>query len=125
MPNLNPFASKSADAAPAKSGEGFKMPSLLPSWAKKDSKKPSQPSTWSKISDGTKQFFVKTKDVLTPWDDDSKKADKPGISQRFHMGGSAKKTEKKSFFTSWIPEKEEPKKPRSVSEFLKQPRPTP
>ncbi len=125
MPNLNPFAGKSTDAAPPKKSSGFKMPSLVPSWAKKDSKKPSQASAWSKISDGTKQFFTKTKDVLTPWDNPPKKASSSSISQRFHMGGSSEKTKKKSFFTSWMTEKEEPKKPRSVSEFLKQPRPTP
>jgi hypothetical protein len=125
MPNLNPFAGKSTDAAPPKKSGGFKMPSLVPSWAKKESKKPPQPSTWSKINDGTKRFFAKTKDVLTPWDNPPKKAGSPSISQRFHMGGSSGKPEKKSFFTSWITGKDEPEKPRSVSEFLKQPRPTP
>ena len=124
MPNLNPFASKPAAAAPKKSS-GFKMPSLIPSWAKSETKKPSEPSTWSKISGGTKEFFGKTKDTLTPWDNPPKKASNSSMSQRFHMGGSSNQTKKKSFLTSWLPEPEKPQKPRSVSEFLKQPRPSP
>ena len=125
-PTINPFARRSTTkAAPPKKSSGFKMPNLIPSWAKQERKKSPQPSTWSKISGQTKEFFGKTKDVLTPWDNPPKKTNNSSLSQRFHMGSSNEKTEKKSFFTSWLPEKEEVDKPRSMNESLKQPKPSP
>jgi hypothetical protein len=108
MPNLNPFAKDSTKPTTTKKSSGFTMPNLIPSWGKPSKRPSSEPSTWTKFNTGTKQFFAKTKDVLTPWDD-----------------SPATKKEKKSFFTGWLTEKEEVQKPRSVSEFLAQPRPRP
>ena len=113
LPNLNPFSKKTNSSASKKSS--FKMPSLIPSWGEKKSHS-SQPSTWSKMTDGTKDFFSKTADMLNPWDTPS--------SKKTHSSFNKKK-EKKSLFASWFSQKEEPRKPRSVAEFLKQPRPTP
>ena len=126
LPNLNPFSKKSDTAAPPKKSSRLKMPNLLPSWGEKKSRRSSEPSTWNKFSNGTKSFVGKTTDVLTPWDTAAeKKAKRSSNNQRLSFNKPARKEEKKSFFASWLPEKEEPKRPRSVAEFLKQPRPGP
>ena len=126
LPNLNPFAKKPATSARPKKTSRFKMPDLLPSWGEKKARRSSEPSTWNKITTGTKKFAGKTADVLTPWDTAAeKKAKNSSINDRFSFNKPARKKEKKSLFASWLPKKEEPKRPRSVAEFLKQPRPRP
>jgi hypothetical protein len=126
FPNLNPFSKNSdTDGEKAKSSR-FQMPRLLPAWGAKSSRRSSEPSTWNKLTTGTKEFFSKTADVLTPWDTAAeKKAGNSSISNRFTSRNYREKEKKESFFTGWIPKKNEPKQPRSVSEFLKRPRPTP
>ncbi len=123
MSSLNPFkkASTQQRARASVSDESVKksvFPRVsMPNWNTKSPapKRRTEPSTFAKIGQGTKDFFGKTKDVLTPWSKSSKK--KSSSSQ----GRSASKS---SFFTSWLPHKKEPKKDsRTVKDFLAQPRP--
>ena len=86
----NPFDNSSSDAdqrrpstaqvsssKPKSSTSGFPklpMPSL-PKWSLSGSdtdrrSAPKEPSTWDKLNSGTKSFFSKTADFLTPWDND-------------------------------------------------------
>jgi hypothetical protein len=77
---------------------------------------PSEPSTLSKLNQGTKDFFGKTKDVLMPWSKSSKKpAARPVSTTR-----TATKT---PWYKSWIPQKKQQQKPKTVSEFIGQDRP--
>jgi hypothetical protein len=127
FPNLNPFAKKSDAAAESEKSSRFKMPTLLPSFGEKSNRRSSEPSTWNKLTTGTKEFLGKTADVLTPWDTAAeKKARNSSVSDRFPSRNYREKEveKKESIFTSWLPEKKEPERPRSVSEFLKQPRPS-
>jgi hypothetical protein len=126
FPNLNPFSSEksssSAKPAPKKSSSGLKWP--FSGESEQKPKKPSEPSTWDKVSTGTKEFFGKTKDTLMPWTKSDQKAGHDSVAKRYNVKKSAKKPEKKSFFTGWLSgEEEKPEKPKSVSEFLAQPRP--
>lgn len=137
MPDFNPFDRKEpqrvrttiGDEMPARSGWSLPRPKLpklampqlrmpalpkpklpemrLPRLSMPGSRKMpgSQPSAWNRFNDGTKQFFTKTKDVLTPWDN-----------------GSDKGKPKKTFFSSWLPKKEEPKPIQSVDDFLALPK---
>ena len=66
-----------------------------------------------KISQGTKDFYGKTKSVIMPWTNK-----KPNGSS-----GGTKLDKKPSFLTSWLPKKEEKKQHKTVKEFLAQPRP--
>jgi len=68
-----------------------------------------EPSTFAKMTQGTKDFFGKTTQVLMPWRGKPK-----------HGKSTLDKT--KSFFTSWLPKKEK-KPPQTIPEFLGRPRP--
>jgi hypothetical protein len=70
----------------------------------------------SKLNQGTKDFFGKTKDVLMPWGKSSKKPTTRPASVR-------KPVAKTPWYKSWIPQKKEEKKPLSVSDFIGQDRP--
>ena len=94
LPNLNPFHSTTP-------------------------KRSNQPSTWTKMSQNTKNFFSRTYDVLTPWDTDAEKA----RDQRSKRNSGKSGNQGKSMFGSWWNVEEEPQKPQTVSEWLKQPRP--
>ena len=122
--NLNPFAKSSE---PKKASSGFKLPSLWPaSDQKKVTKRPTEPSTWDKFTAGTKSMFDKTTDALTFWDNDkSSGKSKTHDSVRSRYGVKKKEEEKKSFFSDWFSSKEEPKRPKTVSEFLNQDKPQP
>ena len=69
----------------------------------------------AKLNQGTKDLFGKTKRMLMPWTNGSKKK-----SSSASRGKSSNKT---SILTSWLPHKEERKKPKTVKDFLAQPRP--
>jgi hypothetical protein len=72
------------------------------------------PSTLEKFNQGTKDLFSKTKDVIVaPWTGDKTPA----------RMSSARSKPKSSFFTLPWSQPEEPPQPRSVKEFLSQPRP--
>ncbi len=62
---------------------------------------------FEKMSQGTTSFFGKTKDVLMPW---SKSSKKPSSSK-------SHKPAKKSFFSSWFPEKKQQKESKTVKDF--------
>lgn len=120
---LNPFkkssASKREHARVSDESSGIGLPHLsLPSWGSKSgpAKRKSEPSTLTKVNQGTKDFFGKTKDVLMPW---SKSSKKPATQ----YGSSKKPAKKKSFFTSWIPQKKEEKRPQTMGDFLDAKRP--
>jgi hypothetical protein len=99
-------------------GSEWSLPNLNPFRATA-SKRSNQPSTWTKMSRNTKTFFSRTYDVLTPWDTDAEKARSPKSTRN----ASKSDNQGKSLFSSWWSAEEEPKKPQTVSEWLKQPRP--
>ncbi len=71
-----------------------------------------EPSTFEKMSNGTKAFFTKTKNVLMPWSKSAKKT------------SAHSSRAKKSFFSSWLPhKKKEDTGPKTVGDFLAQQRP--
>ena len=116
---LNPFRKKStadsrargsvSDEAVAKS----RFPHVsMPTWGSRtQTPEPprKEPSTLAKLNQSTKDFYGKTKSVLMPWSSSSKKS-------------SSKSKKSSSFLTSWLPKKEE-KKPKTLNDFLAQPRP--
>jgi hypothetical protein len=129
MPNMNPFAKKSSPPTSARvsdSGGGWKMPKLWPSSGKPAARK--GPSTWQKMTSGTKSMMSKTADVLNPFDDEN---DNPppveitGSNTYFSQAANRKQAEKKSstFLPSWWSGEEEEQKPKTVSDFLALPRP--
>lgn len=121
MPSLNPFRSSSAAApAAAQDDGGFKLPKLdlKPGSEKPARARSTEPSAWSKMTTGTKDFFGKSYDVLTPWDTEAEKA-----KSRREASMGRKKVPKKSFLTSWMSDDPPPQKPKTVSQFLAQPRP--
>jgi hypothetical protein len=99
LPNLNPFSS------PA-------------------SKRSNQPSMWTKMSRGTKDFFSRTYDVLTPWETDAQKArSQNSRSSGFSANSGKSSSQSRSPFGNWWRTEEPPNQPQTVSEWLKQPRP--
>ena len=128
MPNLNPFASKGGPPTRSSStkSNGWHTPKL---WQTTKSparpKSRAQPSTWSQMTSGTQQFFTKTADALTPWD--SKKPAPPpkitGSNSIFtHQSKSKDKKSDDIAPASWW-STEKSSSPKSVNEFLSQPRP--
>ena len=120
LPNLNPFKKGTTTS---KSSSALELPKLgLPMVKPKSSNKP---SGLSKVAKGTKDFFAKSYDVLTPWDTEAEKAQdrRENSPMLFSNTGTSQKKEEKSMFASWFVQEEEPAKPRTVSEWLAQPRP--
>lgn len=129
MPNLNPFSGSSGTGSPPTSG--WKMPKMWPSTrqstasirAKK--RQANQPSTLSRMSTGTQQFFSKTADALTPWD--NKKPSPPpkitGSNSVFSQ--STKKSAKSEVAPAswWGGSEKKADSPKSVNDFLSMPRP--
>ena len=124
LSKLVPFqkssASKRARASVSDDDRSSLLPKMsLPSWGTKSRApaRPSEPSTLSKLNQGTKDFFGKSKDVLMPWSKSSKKPTARPASVK-------KPVAKTPWYKSWIPQKKKPeKKPLSVSEFIGQDRP--
>jgi hypothetical protein len=123
LSKLNPFK-KSTTSARARGSvsddhsSGLSKYSLTGSKSS-STKKSSQPSTLSKWNQNTKEFFGKTKDTLMPWSkSDTKKAAAHPVSTK----KKAKAAEKTPWYKAWWPH-EEPKKPKTVSEFIGQERP--
>ena len=122
MPSLNPFARNShpAHVRPANDEEGTWWKPKLPSLPSSRSRGSAQPSTWSRMTRGTKSAWAKTTDVLNPFDDGR---DKPqavtGYNTAFTKPSARKQAEKKSsWWPSWGTEK--PKQPQTVQDFLGQ-----
>jgi len=132
MPNLNPFSSKSGPARGSVSDtptSGWKMPKMWPSTGKTAAssrakkRQANQPSTLSKMSTGTQQFFSKTADALNPWDD--KPAEAPKLTGSNSMFSRSVNKSKKSDVApaSWWGGESAKQNPKSVNDFLSQPRP--
>jgi hypothetical protein len=128
MPNLNPFAKKSATPTSARVSDssGWSMPKLWPS-SKKTTTVKRGPSTWQKVSSGTKSMMNKTADFLNPFDDaeDNPEPQITGSNSYFSQVANRKQEEKKpsTFLPSWWSGEEEEQKPRTVQDFLRQERP--
>jgi len=78
----------------------------------------------TKVSDGTKSFFHKTYDVLTPWDSDTPPKPPTHMSGRKKPSARTSKKEKGSLF-NWFGQNDEEERIDSVHEFLALPRPSP
>ena len=102
LSKLNPF-SKTTSTKPMTNG-----------------RKATPPSTLDKVSSGTKKVLAKTNETINPW----AKKSSPTTSRTSNKqpANRPKAAEKKSFLSSMWPAKEEPK-PKTVSEFLAQPKP--
>lgn len=133
MPNLNPFAKKGRSRASASVSDaptsGWKWPKLWPSSAPKmpgmsRSARSSEPSTWQKMTTGTKNAMSKTADMLNPFDnaDDNKQAPITGSNSVFSQASKNKKSKAKSFLPSWSWGGEE-EKDETVNQFLARPKP--
>lgn len=132
LPNLNPFSKKNSDhsarRAPPKTHGGLKLPKidLWPNQKQATGGRSPKPSTWAKLTTGTKNLFNKTKQTLaSPWKESSSKTSRfTKSSNGNQFGRTEKRSEKKSIFASWFPKEEEPRKP-APHEFLRQPMPLP
>lgn len=128
MPNLNPFAKKAGPPTSTRVSDssGWSMPNLWPSSKKTTAKR--GPTTWQKMSSGTKSMMNKTADFLNPFDDAN---DDPGPTQitgsnaHFSQVANRKQPEKKSstFLPSWLSGQEEEKEINTVHDFLNLDRP--
>ena len=127
-----PSTAQVSSSKPKSSTSGFPklpMPSL-PKWSLSGSdtdrrSAPKEPSTWDKLNSGTKSFFSKTADFLTPWDNDPEPPPRSrGVtgSRKVVSSKSNHKPQEKSSF-SWLSGEEEEPEIKSANDFLKLPRP--
>ena len=122
--SLNPLAKKNSHPAHVRLAEEEKSPwwkPKMPSLSRNGSRKSSQPSTWTKLSRGTKSAWSKTTDALNPFDDESDKP-KPVTGYNTAFSRSSRKPAKKSSWWSFGAD-EEPQRPKTVQDFLGQPMP--
>ena len=122
FPNWNPFKSKRKTNPPIsarlsdKPKRSWSMPKLpkmkMPQFSRTTKRLPQRkkPSTWQKMSSGTKKFFSKTKDVLTPWSKDTP-------AQRTYRTTRKPKKQSKGWFPWSKPKKT---RPQNVTDYLKQ-----
>jgi hypothetical protein len=119
--------------APAKKDSSWlKLPGFGASGAKSASKpaarKSSEPSTLAKMNNSTKRFFAGAKDALT-FGDDKKPAPPrptgygPGRSERRIAGQDEKKPSGNILTSWWKKEEPQPKRPRTVPDFISGERP--
>jgi hypothetical protein len=78
-----------------------------------------EPSTWNKMSTGTKQMWSKTVDAVTPGSPSPHR--NASMTTRKAPSQRSRKA-KKGWINSWFGP-EEKQGPQTVNEFLKQPRP--
>lgn len=133
MPNLNPFAARSSAPTSTRiadsSSSGWKMPSMWPS-SSKTAKKPAGPTTWQKMRSGTKRAWDQTVDFLNPFDDaNDNPPTKPLTGSNTYFSQNARQTggksagkEKTSYFPALWSSEEPDDKPKTVTDFLNQPR---
>jgi hypothetical protein len=132
LPNLNPFASKPKPptSGRAASSPGWRMPNLLPNLG--PSRKSNQPSTWQKMTSGTKNIMSKTTSALNPWDDpktNQPAASVTGSNSLFSQATSKRPPAAKDdsggsvLPASWWSSEKKDEPPKSVNEFLARPRP--
>jgi len=129
MPNLNPFAGKSGSKSRSSSPptSGWHMPKLwqtTKSPVRPKSRAANQASSWNRMTNGTQQFMAKTADALSPWDN-KKPAPPPKITGSNSIFTHNKPKDKKSSDIApaswWSTEKND--SPKTVNDFLSQPRP--
>ncbi len=131
MPNLNPFSSKGKSASTSSAPtSGWKMPKMWPSKSSNAAARPkprpaNQPSTLTKMSNGTQQFFSKTADALTPWDNKpAAPAGNVSGSNSFFSQSTAKAKKSDGVApASWWSSEKKSESPKTVGDFLSQPRP--
>jgi hypothetical protein len=133
LSGLNPFNYTRQKKAPvsARAGDSsWKMPRLWPGGGSTAQRKPAGPSTWQKMTTGTKNIVSTTADTLNPFNDANDNPPPPsltGSNTMFSQASNSKKAEEKSGFSllpSWPwGAKEEEQRPRTVNEFLLQPKP--
>jgi hypothetical protein len=125
--SLNPFAtstdSKPAASSSSTSSHAIKRPSM---WSSSEDKKvkrrSAEPSTWEKLSNGTKSMTKKTTEALGFKDNSTTQKKPASVGNRY--GVKKKEPEKKSMFSKMFSSGDDkPKKPQTVSDFLKQDRP--
>jgi hypothetical protein len=126
LSDLNPLDKSEAKAAPKSKSKSsfFKLPEW--NWFGRDAKKNSRkkgPSAWEKLKTGVKNVIDKSKEALTPASTGKKGRGYSSIRERFQGVEKKDSGKSKSLFSSWFSNKEKPKKPKTVSEFLAQPRP--
>jgi hypothetical protein len=142
LPNLNPFTQKgkppTSSRAASKKNSAWQWPKLWSTQTTTAKTKSKQPSAVQKMTNGTKQLFSKTADALNPWDDAADKQAAPtaptGLNTRFSQASAKKSTDSPSN-TSLIPswpwgDKAKAKsdsnandgRPKTVNDFLSQPR---
>jgi len=106
---LNPFASDK-DKTEAKAKKPVAKPVKKP------------PSTLDKIGAGTKNFFTSVGNTLTGKKSQPKKApSKPYAYPQSPGSKTQKKDDSKSWFGSWF-KPEEPKPPKTIDDWMSQPR---
>jgi hypothetical protein len=119
-----------ADSAHAESKWSLKK--LIPSFGKEESPpreslaERKEPSVWTRMNQGTKAFFAKTKEAVPPWLMPETQGRVRQSSQSLRqsserMRGEAK-VARRNFFAPWS-QPDEPDKPESVSEWLSLDRP--
>lgn len=131
LPNLNPFAKKKPVDRTARfernrdGSSGSLLPSFpkieMPTLGGKTTRQANKPSTFSRMTSGTKSFWQKTKSTLLPWSaDDAPKTSMPPLGSR---NNQKKKPAKTSLFP-WF--SQAPKEPeiKSVNDFLALPQPS-
>jgi hypothetical protein len=134
LSKLNPFSYKRQKKAPVSarasdSSGGWKLPKLWPSKTTTAQRQPAGPSTWQKMTAGTKNLVSQTADTLNPFNDANDKVEAPALTGRntmFSQASNSKKPEEKSksFLPSWLGgAQEEEKRPKTVNEFLLQDKP--
>jgi hypothetical protein len=133
----NPFSfkrnKKAPTAARAKNTNagGWGMPRLWP-WGGNETaqQQPAGPTTWQKMTSGTKNIINTTADTLNPFNDANDNPPEPGLTgsnTMFSQAANSRKPEEKSksFLPSWLGgAKEEEQRPSTVNEFLLQEKPS-
>ncbi len=125
LSKLVPFkksaTSKRAHASVSDDSHSRGFPKLpVPSWgsSSRSPKRSAEPSMLTKLNQGTKDAFGKTKDVLMPWSKNTKKPTTRPASSR-------SKTNHTPWYKAILPQREPAKKLNSVSDFIGQDRPGP
>jgi hypothetical protein len=129
FPNLNPFKKSDDTGSSGKKKASAKL-SDKPhgsSWKwwgstnNSSTSRTSEPSTWDKMSSGTKSLMTKTKSAITPWktEEATTKRSATGTNRLV----SKKKQEKSSWLPTWKTEKEPSDGPRTLSDWVGLPKP--
>lgn len=135
MPNLNPFAKSTGPGGRSTAAKVLDPFGLIPGTGGRASNasfgQQQQPSTWQKVTSGTKKAASQTADFLNPFNDakpEPRNENLTGSNSVFNQQANRRKNagaqEKKSWLPGFgAPQAEE--KPNSVNGFLAQPRPQP